>query len=55
MMATAAEEIFQSPCPISERHVTTMSIKITRKNQDKPWKLRLIYLQCCEYQTKNSI
>ncbi|XP_029563195.1 uncharacterized protein LOC115158418 isoform X1 [Salmo trutta] len=46
MMATAAEEIFQSPCPISERHVTTMSIKITRKNQDKPWKLRLIYLQC---------
>ncbi|XP_071011232.1 uncharacterized protein [Oncorhynchus clarkii lewisi] len=46
MMATAAEEIFQSPYPISERHVTTMSIKITRKNQDKPWKLRLIYLQC---------
>ncbi|XP_041695202.1 uncharacterized protein si:ch211-51h4.2 isoform X1 [Coregonus clupeaformis] len=46
MMATAAEEICQSPCPISERHVTTMSIKITRKNQDKPWKLRLIYLQC---------
>ncbi|XP_024277457.1 uncharacterized protein si:ch211-51h4.2 [Oncorhynchus tshawytscha] len=46
MMATAAEEIFQSPFPISERHVTTMSIKITRKNQDKPWKLRLIYLQC---------
>ncbi|KAL1022466.1 hypothetical protein UPYG_G00028050 [Umbra pygmaea] len=46
MMATAAEEIYHSPCPITERNVTTLPIKITRKNQDKPWKLRLIYLQC---------
>ncbi|XP_051528383.1 uncharacterized protein si:ch211-51h4.2 isoform X2 [Myxocyprinus asiaticus] len=45
MMATAAEEI----CPkrtISENTDTSVSFKTARKNQDRPWKLRLIYLQC---------
>ncbi|XP_051957086.1 uncharacterized protein si:ch211-51h4.2 [Xyrauchen texanus] len=44
-MATAAEEI----CPnrtISENTETSVSFKTARKNQDRPWKLRLIYLQC---------
>ncbi|KAJ8418855.1 hypothetical protein AAFF_G00003540 [Aldrovandia affinis] len=45
MMATAAEEICQSS-PSSENNVPTLSFKITRKNQDRPWKLRFIYLQC---------
>ncbi|KAI1891540.1 hypothetical protein AGOR_G00144850 [Albula goreensis] len=45
MMATAAEEIHHSS-PRSENNVTTVSFKITRKNQDRPWKLRFIYLQC---------
>lgn len=48
MMATAAEEISQS-CPISDNDITSVSFKIARKNQDRPWKLRFIYLQCCEY------
>ncbi|XP_046892966.1 uncharacterized protein LOC124478657 [Hypomesus transpacificus] len=47
MMATEAEEISQtSPYPMSDSNVSTLSIKITRKNQDRPWKLRFIYLQC---------
>ncbi|XP_062306742.1 uncharacterized protein si:ch211-51h4.2 [Osmerus eperlanus] len=47
MMATEAEEISQtSPYPMSDNNVSTLSIKITRKNQDRPWKLRFIYLQC---------
>ncbi|KAG5275463.1 hypothetical protein AALO_G00120580 [Alosa alosa] len=45
MMATAAEEISQS-CPISDNDMTSVSFKIARKNQDRPWKLRFIYLQC---------
>lgn len=51
MMATDAEEIRNqtSPCPIPDNSLSTLSIKITRKNQDRHWKLRFIYLQCCEY------
>lgn len=51
MMATDAEEIRiqTSPCPIPDNSLSTLSIKITRKNQDRHWKLRFIYLQCCEY------
>lgn len=51
MMATDAEEIRiqTSPCPIPDNSLSTLSIKITRKNQDRQWKLRFIYLQCCEY------
>lgn len=51
MMATDAEEIrnHTSPCPIPDNSLSTLSIKITRKNQDRHWKLRFIYLQCCEY------
>ncbi|TKS74159.1 hypothetical protein D9C73_008240 [Collichthys lucidus] len=50
-MATDAEEIRTqtSPCPIPDNSFSTLSIKITRKNQDRHWKLRFIYLQCCEY------
>ncbi|KAA0707813.1 hypothetical protein E1301_Tti009709 [Triplophysa tibetana] len=39
MMATAAEEI-------SENTETSVSFKSARKNQDRTWKLRFIYLQC---------
>ncbi|XP_036410865.1 uncharacterized protein si:ch211-51h4.2 isoform X3 [Megalops cyprinoides] len=46
MMATAAEEICHSS-PNSENYITSVSFKITRKNQDRPWTLRFIYLQCC--------
>ncbi|KAM8745339.1 uncharacterized protein AB9X84_016587 [Acanthopagrus schlegelii] len=48
MMATDAEEIRTqtSPCPIPDNSFSTLSIKITRKNQDRHWKLRFIYLQC---------
>ncbi|XP_034738218.1 uncharacterized protein si:ch211-51h4.2 isoform X2 [Etheostoma cragini] len=48
MMATDAEEIRiqTSPCPIPDNSLSTLSIKITRKNQDRHWKLRFIYLQC---------
>lgn len=52
MMATDAEEISfpTSPCPVPDNSASsTLSIKITRKNQDRKWKLRFIYLQCCEY------
>ncbi|XP_041646404.1 uncharacterized protein si:ch211-51h4.2 [Cheilinus undulatus] len=47
-MATEAEEIRNqtSPCPIPDNSLSTLSIKITRKNQDRHWKLRFIYLQC---------
>ncbi|KAL2089717.1 hypothetical protein ACEWY4_014405 [Coilia grayii] len=45
MMATAAEEINQR-CPTSDNNVTPVSFKTARKNQDRPWKLRFIYLQC---------
>ncbi|MGH0131176.1 UNVERIFIED_CONTAM: hypothetical protein FKN15_002765 [Acipenser sinensis] len=45
-MASAAEEIGQIT-PNSENNLTALSLKITRKNQDRPWKLRFIYLQCC--------
>ncbi|GAA6230917.1 uncharacterized protein LOC108878822 isoform X2 [Lates japonicus] len=48
MMATVAEDIRNqtSPCPIPDTSLSTLSIKITRKNQDRHWKLRFIYLQC---------
>uniref|UniRef100_UPI0037E9C260 uncharacterized protein n=1 Tax=Semicossyphus pulcher TaxID=241346 RepID=UPI0037E9C260 len=48
MMATDAEEIRNqtSHCPIPDNSLSTLSIKITRKNQDRHWKLRFIYLQC---------
>ncbi|XP_029906404.1 uncharacterized protein LOC115358517 [Myripristis murdjan] len=48
MMATGAEEITNqtNPCPVPDISLSTLSIKITRKNQDRPWKLRFIYLQC---------
>ncbi|XP_069578455.1 uncharacterized protein [Brachyistius frenatus] len=48
MMASDAEEIrnHTSPCPIPDNSLSTLSIKITRKNQDRHWKLRFIYLQC---------
>lgn len=51
MMATDSVEIRNqtSPCPIPDNSLSTLSIKITRKNQDRHWKLRFIYLQCCEY------
>lgn len=49
MMATAAEEICSSRA-ISENTETSVSFKSARKNQDRTWKLRFIYLQCCEYQ-----
>ncbi|XP_029988009.1 uncharacterized protein LOC115417931 [Sphaeramia orbicularis] len=44
MMATDAEEIRlqTEQCPVPD----PLSIKITRKNQDRQWKLRFIYLQC---------
>ncbi|XP_029355989.1 uncharacterized protein LOC115042098 [Echeneis naucrates] len=47
-MATDAEEIRNqtSPCPVPDTSLSTLSIKITRKNQDRHWKLRCIYLQC---------
>ncbi|XP_064186050.1 uncharacterized protein si:ch211-51h4.2 isoform X3 [Anguilla rostrata] len=45
MMASAAEEICHSS-PRSENNATTVQFKITRKNQDRPWKLRVVYLQC---------
>ncbi|KAM7410622.1 hypothetical protein PAMA_001856 [Pampus argenteus] len=47
-MATDAEEIRiqTNPCPFPDNSLSTLSIKITRKNQDKHWKLRFIYLQC---------
>ena len=52
MMATDASEIMiqTNPSPVPDNSFTTMSLKMTRKNQLSPWKLRLIYLQCCEYQ-----
>lgn len=46
MMATAAEEI-------SENTETPVSFKSARKNQDRPLKQSLIYLQCCEYQGRD--
>ncbi|KAM4548475.1 uncharacterized protein PAE49_016716 isoform 2-T2 [Odontesthes bonariensis] len=48
MMATDAEEIINqtNPCHIPVNSLSTLSIKITRKNQDRHWRLRLIYLQC---------
>lgn len=48
MMATAAEELtlHSDTCPVPELNVEPLSIKITRKNQDRQWKLRFIYLQC---------
>lgn len=52
MMATDAEEINipTNVCPVPDNSAnSTLSIKITRKNQDRHWKLRFIYLQCCEY------
>ncbi|XP_038572758.1 uncharacterized protein si:ch211-51h4.2 isoform X2 [Micropterus salmoides] len=47
-MATDTEEIRNqtSSCPIPDNSLSTLSIKITRKNQDRHWKLRFIYLQC---------
>ncbi|XP_044054518.1 uncharacterized protein si:ch211-51h4.2 isoform X2 [Siniperca chuatsi] len=47
-MATDAEEIRNqtTPYPIPDNSFSTLSIKITRKNQDRHWKLRFIYLQC---------
>ncbi|CAL8395634.1 unnamed protein product [Boreogadus saida] len=35
-----------NPSPVPDNSFTTMSLKMTRKNQHSPWKLRLIYLQC---------
>ncbi|CAK6976726.1 uncharacterized protein si:ch211-51h4.2 isoform X1 [Scomber scombrus] len=48
MMATDAEEIRiqTNPCPVPDNSLNTLSIKITRKNQDRQWRLRFIYLQC---------
>ncbi|XP_030228807.1 uncharacterized protein si:ch211-51h4.2 [Gadus morhua] len=48
MMATDASEIMiqTNPSPVPDNSFTTMSLKMTRKNQHSPWKLRLIYLQC---------
>ncbi|KAK6478578.1 hypothetical protein HHUSO_G20921 [Huso huso] len=45
MAATAAEEMGEIH-PNSENNFTSLSLKITRRNQDRPWKLRFIYLQC---------
>ncbi|CAL8307549.1 unnamed protein product [Lota lota] len=48
MMATDASEIMiqTNPSPVPDNSFTTMPLKMTRKKQLKPWKLRLIYLQC---------
>ncbi|XP_047231688.1 uncharacterized protein si:ch211-51h4.2 isoform X2 [Girardinichthys multiradiatus] len=48
MMATDAEEIRAqtSPCHNPDYTLSPLSIKITRKNQDRHWRLRCIYLQC---------
>ncbi|XP_026201755.1 uncharacterized protein si:ch211-51h4.2 isoform X2 [Anabas testudineus] len=48
MMATAAEEIRNqtSPCPVPDTLLSTLSVRITRKNQGRHWTLRFIYLQC---------
>ncbi|XP_007554708.2 uncharacterized protein LOC103139814 isoform X2 [Poecilia formosa] len=48
MMATEAGEIraHTSPCPNPDYSLSPLSIKITRKNQDRHWRLRCIYLQC---------
>ncbi|KAJ8277216.1 hypothetical protein GJAV_G00072720 [Gymnothorax javanicus] len=45
MMASAAEEI-RHGSPSFENNATAVDFKLTRKSQDRPWKLRLIYLQC---------
>ncbi|KAM4739997.1 uncharacterized protein FYW61_004252 [Anableps anableps] len=48
MMATEAEEIraHTTPCPNPDYSLSPLSIKITRKNQDRHWRLRCVYLQC---------
>ncbi|KAF3691340.1 hypothetical protein EXN66_Car007015 [Channa argus] len=48
MMATDAEAIRTqtTPCPIPDTSLSTLPITLTRKNQDRQWKLRFIYLQC---------
>ncbi|XP_072515930.1 uncharacterized protein [Salminus brasiliensis] len=45
MMATAAEEVCDSRS-ITESSAASVSFKLARKNQDRPWTLRFIYLQC---------
>ncbi|XP_017578077.1 uncharacterized protein si:ch211-51h4.2 isoform X2 [Pygocentrus nattereri] len=45
MMATAAEEVCHSR-PITQSSDTSVSFKLARNNQDRPWTLRFIYLQC---------
>ncbi|XP_023194686.1 uncharacterized protein LOC102222825 isoform X2 [Xiphophorus maculatus] len=48
MMATEAGEIraHTSPCPNPDYNLSPLSIKITRKNQDRHWRLRCVHLQC---------
>ncbi|XP_034438052.1 uncharacterized protein si:ch211-51h4.2 [Hippoglossus hippoglossus] len=48
MMATVAEEIrtHTSPRPVPDSSLSTVSIQIRRKQQDRQWRLRLVYLQC---------
>ncbi|XP_041862943.1 uncharacterized protein si:ch211-51h4.2 isoform X2 [Melanotaenia boesemani] len=48
MMATDAEEIrtHTKPFPVPDNSLSALSIKLTRKNQDRHWRLRCIYLQC---------
>ncbi|MGH0167373.1 UNVERIFIED_CONTAM: hypothetical protein FKN15_008167 [Acipenser sinensis] len=46
MMAATATEEMGEIYPNSENNFTALSLKITRRNQDRPWKLRFIYLQC---------
>ncbi|KAK2836034.1 hypothetical protein Q5P01_016518 [Channa striata] len=48
MMATDAEKIRTqtAPCPLPDTGFSPLPITVTRKNQDRQWKLRFIYLQC---------
>ncbi|XP_062250778.1 uncharacterized protein si:ch211-51h4.2 [Platichthys flesus] len=48
MMATVAEEIrtHTSPRPVPDSSLSTVSIQIRRKHQDRQWRLRFVYLQC---------
>nr|XP_019936133.1 PREDICTED: uncharacterized protein LOC109625363 [Paralichthys olivaceus] len=48
MMATDAEEIrtHTSPRPVPDSSLSTVPIKIRRRQQESQWRLRFIYLQC---------
>ncbi|XP_064418130.1 uncharacterized protein LOC135358661 isoform X1 [Latimeria chalumnae] len=45
-MASVADASDTSASPTLAKAYTPFPMKFTRKNQDRPWKLRFIYLQC---------